>query len=348
MKIVLHILNTKTYSGAENVAITIIKELEKDKRYKAYYVSPRGDIERKLIAEGIKYIPVDKLCTKELKRVVKEYKPDVIHAHDFRASIFSSIAVQGDTKIISHIHCNPSWIKKVNFYSILYAICSIRYKKILTVSKAILDEYVFGGAIAHKSQVIGNIIDIEEIKIKSQEQYGIPNFYDICFCGRLSKEKDPIRFIRIICEIKKQIPNIIAVIIGDGELMEQCLELIKKEELDKNIKMMGFLDNPFCIMKNCKLLCMTSKWEGYGLVAAESLALGKPVIATNVGGIPSIVDESCGKTCNNDESMIDEITRLLMDNNYYKFKSTNAKNKINKINNRAEYMQRLKDIYEKK
>ena len=60
------------------------------------------------------------------------------------------------------------------------------------------------------------------------------------------------------------------------------------------------------------------------------------------------MDESCGKTCNNDESMIDEITRLLMDNNYYKFKSTNAKNKINKINNRAEYMQRLKDIYEKK
>ena len=342
---VLHILNTSSYSGAENVAITIIKELEKDKNYEVYYVSPRGKIEKKLKEEGTKYIPINKLCVKELKRVIKEYKPDVIHAHDFRASIISSIATSRNIKIISHVHCNPDWIKKINAYSIAYAMCSIRYKSILLVSKAIKEEYIFSNIIKDKCQVMGNFIDVENIKEKSRK---IENnkLYDICFCGRLSEEKNPIKFINLIKNIKKQEKNVTAAIIGDGKLKKQCVNLIKTENLEKNITLYGFLENPYCIINNCKVLCMTSKWEGYGLVAVEALALEKPVVATNVGGIPTIIDDSCGKICDDNKSMEDEIIKLLTDEDYYKKKSQKAREKLNKINNPIQYVKKLKKVYE--
>ena len=91
---------------------------------------------------------------------------------------------------------------------------------------------------------------------------------------------------------------------------------------------------------------MTSKWEGYGLVAVEALALEKPVVATNVGGIPTIIDDSCGKICDDNKSMEDEIIKLLTDEDYYKKKSQKAREKLNKINNPIQYVKKLKKVYE--
>lgn len=343
---VLHILNTSSYSGAENVAITIIKELEKDKNYEAYYVSPRGNIEKKLKEEGIKYIPINKLCVKELKSVIKEYKPDVIHAHDFRASIISSIATSRKIKVISHIHNNPTWIKHVNIYSLAFLMCSKKFETILLVSDSIKKEYIFSNMIKDKYLVIGNLVNIDNVIKKSREIIEDCK-YDICFCGRLTEQKQPLKFIDLIKKIKEILPNINAIMIGDGNLKEKCEKIIKNDDLEKNIKLVGFLDNPYYIMKDCKVLCMTSAWEGYGLVAVEALVLKKPVVATNVGGIPTIIDDSCGKICDDNKSMENEIIKLLTDEDYYKTKSKKTSEKLNKINNPIQYVEKLKKVYEK-
>ena len=85
---VIHVLNSNRYSGAENVAITIIKELNNE--MDCLYACPRGPIEEILKKENIKYIPIKKLSIREINKVIKEYNPDIIHAHDFRASIICS------------------------------------------------------------------------------------------------------------------------------------------------------------------------------------------------------------------------------------------------------------------
>lgn len=342
---ILHILNSSSFSGAENVAITIIKQLEKDSNYECYYVSPRGQIEEKLKKEEVKYIPIEKLCRKELKKIIKEYKPDIIHAHDFRASIISALTVPNGIKIISHIHNNPVWIKKINIYSFLYLICSIRFDKILLVSKAIQDEYIFRKCIQKKCIIIGNIINTKDVIEKAvKEKKDVQ--YDICFNGRLTEQKAPLKFINLIKKIKKEVPNIKAIMIGNGNLKKECEKTIEENNLEENITLIGFLENPYPIMNKSKILCMTSKWEGYGLVAVEALTLSKPVVATNVGGIPGIVDENCGKVCNNDEEMIEEMKKLLKDKKYYENKSKNTKTKLEKINDLPQYIIKLKKIYE--
>lgn len=340
---ILHILNTSSYSGAENVAITIIKELEKDKNYKAYYVCPRGNIEKKLVEEGIKYIPIKRLCKKELKRVIKEYRPDVIHAHDFRASVICSRLKS--QVIISHIHKNDPKMKSINMYSIIYLLSTFRYKRILVVSEIIKNEFIFKKILKEKMIVVSNPININEIKRKAEE--GCFNEKsDLIYVGRLSKEKNPIEYIEIVKKIKELIPNIRCFMIGDGEQKDLCIKKIKQYNLENTIKMYGFVENPYVILKNAKIACTTSKWEGFGLAVIEALALGVPVVVENVGNLSEIVNDQCGYVVNGEEEFVKKVLELIKCKNLRTEKSKNARIRANQLQNIDEYMKLIKNVYE--
>ena len=160
----------------------------------------------------------------------------------------------------------------------------------------------------------------------------------------METQKDPLRFIEIISKIINDYKINVAMI-GDGTLREQCEQKIKEKNLSEFIKMYGFIENPYPIMANSKILCMTSKYEGFGLVAVEALTLGLPVVATNVGGLPKIVDSKCGMLCEDDKSFQEELYRLLNDVNYYNKKSENAIKKSKKLENISAYIDNLFNIY---
>ena len=337
---ILHILNTGKYSGAENVAITIINKMKKDNDI--VYVSLDGPIREYLEENRIKYEVIKKITISEIRRVIKKYQPDIIHAHDFTASLVCSM-VCGKVKLISHIHNNNIWMKKINIYSILYLLSSIKYKKILLVSESIINEYIFSRLIRKKVEIIGNPIDIQKIINKAEEKIESKK-YDIIFLGRFAIPKNPIKFIETINKIEDK-KNIHAIMIGDGPLKEECKNKIEQLKLNNIIEIRDFMQNPYVVLKNSKILCMTSDWEGYGLVAVEALALGKPVVATNVGGIPNIVNNDCGLVAINTDEMITEISKLLKDKKYYEQKSINALNRAKEINNIDLYIKKLKSIY---
>lgn len=337
---IIHILNSNSYSGAENVAMTIINKMKAE--HDIIYVSPEGNIRQYLEKNNIRYEPIKKVSIKEIRRVIKKYKPDIIHAHDFTASIIASICGK-KVKTISHLHSNPTWIKSINLKTILYLISTIKYNKILLVSKSILNEYIFKKYIQKKSLIIGNPIDINKI-IEQANSKEIDEYYDLAFIGRLTELKNPEKFIEIVNILKRKL-NIKAVMIGTGPMKEKCLDLIKKYNLTDVIILKGFMKNPYNILKNCKILCITSSYEGYGLVAIEALALGKPVVASKVGGLPDIIDEKSGKLSNDITEMVTEIEKLLIDTNYYKNKSKYAIIKAAEINNIDNYIKNLNEIY---
>lgn len=337
---IMHVLNTNSYSGAENVAITIINEMKNENEI--IYVSLDGPIKEYLKENNINFEPVKKMNIKEIRRIIRKFEPDIIHAHDFTTSVICAFACK-NKKIVSHIHNNPLWIKGINIYSIVYLLASLKFKKILLVSNSIIREYIFKKFIVNKSEVIGNPIDIEKI-VRLSNLAKDDKKYDIVFLGRFSEQKNPKKFIELISELKKSI-QIKAVMIGSGLLKKQCEDLIKQYNLSDTIELKEFMKNPYGILKNSKILCMTSDWEGYGLVAIEAMALGKPVVATEVGGIPDIVVPECGITTNDMEKMKKEIKLLLEDDDYYHKKSLKAIERGKEINNIHTYIQNLEHIY---
>lgn len=337
---VMHILNTGKYSGAENVAITIINSTNDE--CNSTYVSLNGPIKEYLEESKIHYYPVKKVSVKNIKKAITEIRPDIIHAHDFTVGVITALTGT-KTPIINHIHNNSPWIKRLGLKSIVYAVSCLKYKKILTVSDSVMDEFIFGDIFKSKSCVVGNPIDLKKISSMA----GSCDFkkYDIAFLGRISPPKNPMLFIKIIYCIKKRIPEVKVIMIGDGELKDELVSKIDTYGLNDNIDMVGFQKNPYVYLNQAKLLLMPSSWEGYGLAAVEALALGLPVVCSNVGGLPSIVNDNCGYVCSTEKEYISNIENILSDNKLLENKSRSAITRANEIGDIQKYSKRLLKLY---
>lgn len=344
IKTIVHVLNTGTFSGAENVVITLIRNMMRlhPQEYKFIYVSLKGDIEKRLRKEKISYYPVDRLSIGTMRGMIKQCRPDIIHAHDFTASMLCA-AVSFQVRVISHLHCNPPWMRTKNLKSVLYFLTTLRYRSIVTVSEAVGDEYIFGSKIKNKILIEENPVDRNDILKRADDCLG--ESYDIVFLGRLSPPKNPLRFLRIQKEIVRRKSNIKSVMIGDGELKKKCNELIERENLKENVKLNGFMENPYPTLKNAKLLCVTSDWEGFGLMAAEALVLGVPVVSTYIGGLKKVVNDSCGKFCSTDGEFTSEIIKLLENTDYREKLSAGARERGIELDNMDTYTSDMTQLY---
>lgn len=339
---VLHIVNSNKYSGLEKVACDIISN--QNYEYNGIYVTQNGPIIDILKEKKINYEIIKKVNRNEIKRVIKKYVPDIIHAHDFTASVISASCKNNNIKLIEHLHNNCPWLKRPGLKSIAFLYAGLKADKILTVSNSIEKEFVFSKCVSKKIICIGNPINTQEIleKIKGIKA---EKKYDICCVARITEQKNPFKFIEIVKSLAKMEPKIKAVWVGDGELKDKMLKKISEEGLGENIKLVGFQNNPYIYMAQSKIFILTSDWEGYGLVAVEALTLGLPCVVSNVGGLPNIVDNFCGKLCINNNEFIEEAQKLLEEKTYYQVKSKYAQNKAKKLNNINEYINNINSLY---
>lgn len=342
-KKIMFIMPNKGYSGAEKVVIQIIENLKN--RYEFIYVSESGEINQYLQDRNIRHIKTkNRLDKNEIEEIVKKEKPNILHVTDYRASTIVSF-INTKIPIISHLHNNPPWLKNLNKNSIAYLLASRKFKKILTVSNSIEREYIFSKFISHKIENISNPISRKEI-LKNISDVNIDKVYDICFVARLCEQKDPIRFINIIEKIRDIIPDISVIMIGEGSWKEKVKKYIIEKKLSDTINLLGFKKDVYEYMNKSKIFCLTSKWEGFGLVAFEALTLGLPTYVTPVGGLVDIVDNDCGYLCNTDEEFISEMISVLKDQKKYQIKSNKAIEKSKKLDNLDKYMEKIDKIYQ--
>lgn len=284
---VLHLLASNRYSGAENVVCQIIKMFEGE--IEMVYCSPNGDIAKSLKEKQITFFPLNEMSGQEIKKVVDAYKPDIIHAHDIKASVLAS-KFKDRCKIISHVHGNDKKkMSKLTLKSVLYGLSLKKYSKIFWVSNSCYNDYILKKFAKKNSEILHNIINIEALK-KQAEQDKNNYKFDVCYLGRLSEVKNPLRALEIIRETKKLCPNIKCAIVGDGALKEQCEIFICENNLQDNIKMFGFLDNPYKILESSRLLLMSSINEGTPMALIEAFSLGIPVVSTKVDGALELVE----------------------------------------------------------
>lgn len=255
-----------------------------------------------------------------------------------------SVLVAGRIPIVAHIHQNPSWLKKISINSIIFTLSTFRVKKIIVVSPTILQDTKMISAYKHKINIIENIVDTNYVnKMSLVAEPNIMNF-DAVFIGRLVDVKDPLRFIKIISQVVKKHQNVKAGIIGDGVLRSACERYIKELGLDNTVFLHGHVDNPFPILKNSKLLVMTSKTEGLPMTAIEALTLGKPIIVPDISSMSRLVDGKNGVVCENDDQFI-AIDKILGDPNSYTQMSQDALIKAHNLFDMNKFRNEISNIY---
>lgn len=342
---ILHILSSNQFSGAENVVCQIINFF-RNSEIEMVYASPDGIISEALKLRGITFFPMHTFSVREIKRVIREVSPDILHAHDMRASLFTVIGA-GGTPVIAHIHNNGYDARKLTLKSLGFLLSSFRLKHIFWVSGSAYRDYYFGKYVKDKSSVLLNIVDIEDIK-KRAEIGIVKEIYDIIFLGRLSYPKNPLRFVNIMDLLKRKLPDVKVAIIGDGEQAQETKDLIHKLKLDKNITLLGFKKNPMCYLKMAKALVMTSFWEGTPMCALEALSLGVPVLSTPVDGLKEIIVNNInGMLSNDNQELADTLYEILTNPEYSARLSSNASYEAKRINNSQPYIEALNNAYKK-
>lgn len=319
-KVIIHFLVSDKFSGAENIASMIVDNLRDS--FDIYYCSPNNGVKQTLINRGFKgkFIEIEKADLKSCRKIIKDYKPDILHAHDFKATFLCALLKPENTKLISHVHIDKPQQKRLTLESILYFFTSYKVDKIIFVSSKILPNMFFNKAYKKKSMVIENVIDTKKI-IELSQTYTVEKKYDLIFLGRLTEAKNPLEFINIVKEVSKIKSDIRAIMIGDGGLKQDCISLISKLNLDDNIQMLNFMDNPYPYLKASKTLIMPSKWEGFGLVAVEADIIGCKVLISD----KLCLDESVIKNmivCEN----INEFVYQILDNSELQNNSLNKGN----------------------
>ena len=341
---VMHVLNSRIYSGAEKVVCQIIKSFRED-GVEMVYCSPDSEIVRKMLAEqDVTFLPMESMSVKNLRRVIDEQKPDLIHAHDMRASFFSALCC-GSIPLVSHIHNNAYDARGLSPKTVAYLLAGFRAKHILWVSNSSYEGYAFHKLFAKKSSVLYNIIDTEQIFEKKAQDENTYD-YDMIYVGRLTFQKDPQRLMRLCARLKESKPDLKVAIVGTGELEAEVKELCKELDIQDNVNFLGFRSNPIKMVHDSKAMILTSRWEGTPMCALEAMALGTPVVSTPSDGMKDLIDDGVnGYLTDDDAVMAEKLLKIMNEPDHRMLLSENTRKKFAQINDAPKYKEAISACY---
>ena len=144
---------------------------------------------------------------------------------------------------------------------------------------------------------LSNFIDDAEILVKSNEEFdeGIygagPNYITV---GRLSPEKNQARIIRSFASVCRDFPEAKLIIVGDGPLKLDLMNLATDLGIEGNVEFTGLLNNPYPYVKAADCFVFASEYEGQGLVILEALILRVPVISTRFNVVDAVLKPGDG------------------------------------------------------
>lgn len=310
MKKIVHLLTSNKYGGAESIAMDTINNLKSD--YSFTYVSPNGPIKDELKEKHIEHAAFELKNVLTLIKQMRVQQPDIIHAHDFKASLLATFLFRR-VPVISHIHQAPEWQTKTGLKSILYWLVARKAKRVIYVSDWAKESFVFSSKLTN-SVVIENAINIATVKERGN--VAIQQRFDIVFVGRLERVKNPQKFLRIMTSLLDLIPTLTIGIVGEGSLHEELAEMIRRIPNGQQITLLGFQTNPYKYTKAATVLMSTSDSEAFGLTVVEAAVLGTIPVATNINGINAIVHSVGGVLFSSEQEAVAIIHRILSDSAY--------------------------------
>jgi glycosyltransferase involved in cell wall biosynthesis len=246
------------------------------------------------IAKPIKIINYIKLCNVIFNFNKKRYKFYYVNGNIVILSfIFSLVNLVSSTKIklIIWEHCLPykHWDVPNYFKKILI---EYYYKLLIKFSfKIIVPSAVIKNELYSENKPIR--IFINPLIINTNPDYDVildivKENINLIYVGAFSVEKDPFLFLNIVSLANKINPNVRGFLIGEGILKDELQKTISNLNLESHVTIVNWRENIHSIINRCDVVIVTSKFETYCNVIAESLALGCVVFSTDWDGVRNI------------------------------------------------------------
>lgn len=248
--------------------------------------------------------------------VVRADAIDVIHAHLPNAHLLAGMLSKlTETPALATIHGRYLNIRD-------FEIHKVTQTHIGVIAKSAYFQALGLGVAASKLHFIANGVDTEVFRPTGKSDYlhsiaGIaPDTPLVGFVGRLSGEKAPDVFVKIAGMVHKKLKNCHFILVGEGPMHEKLKEDIDNLGLNKHVHLVGLQRDMPRIYASLDLVVSTSYSEAMPLAIIEAMAMGVPVIATNVGGVIEIIEPGYTgflNTLNDLDSIAENIITLMSD-----------------------------------
>ncbi|MDB5111063.1 MAG: glycosyl transferase [Mucilaginibacter sp.] len=301
---ILYLITGLRLGGAENQLLTLAHSMQLfGNKVLVVSMESGGVLANKLKEKNINVIELDidgyrTLWSgyRKFKTVVKQFSPDIIHSHMIHANLFSRIfrLFNNGFKLI----CTAHNIREGNEMMMRgYWLTSAIPNWSTNVSKEAFEFFVKKKYFnAKKSSFIPNAIDTvffnpDNFKVNLvRKQFNIPEEAYVFFsAGRLHEQKNYQMLLDAFEIVQRSIKQAVLIIAGEGLLYDKLKERsITLGIQDKTIFLGGRNDIP-ALMSMCDCFVLSSKFEGFGLVVGEAMAMQKPVVATDCGGVKEVM-----------------------------------------------------------
>jgi glycosyltransferase involved in cell wall biosynthesis len=231
------------------------------------------------------------------RRVISEFKPDVIMSFFAYPYGFGSVMLARKFKLPVLVSCRGSdinWIAKSFLRGKMIAWALKSCSKVISVSEALKREIVKLGVPEDHIAVVSNGIEADKFRRMDKEEargrLGLPRDRKLAVCvSRLSFEKGIDTLIESFSHLREDAVDL--AVVGDGDKERELKELTASLGLGERVSFVGAKPHdevPVWISAS-DLLVLSSRTEGHPNVVLESLACGRPVVGTRVGGVPEII-----------------------------------------------------------
>lgn len=301
-----------TVSLAEGGAETVVKNLALALRSEGHTISVVSMLEptaftQELVAAGIPVVSLSMHRSGVNLRGValffsylRSFRPDLIHAHMFHASILARLArIFLRTRVVCTVHSEIecSHLKKSGrIREWIYLLTDRASNCTTAVSHRVRDRYRTKRLVRDSIMpVIENGVDPDRFRpdpdkrTQTRANLGWSNLFIWLAVGRLEDPKDYLRMVRAFRPIYERWPSARLVIAGEGRLRGQIETAIEETNLQDAVTLLGSRQDVPDLMNAADAFVLCSEWEGCQLVLLEAGAAALPAVATSVGAAPQIV-----------------------------------------------------------
>lgn len=258
----------------------------------------------------------DLKALREIRKIIRDYKPDIVHTHASKSGAIGRIAawLEGVPVILHtyHGHVFHSYFGKAKtrfFISIERLLAKIS-SGIIAISKRQFEEIAHHFKIAPESkfQVIPLGFDFTRFSDQLGEkrnafrgEFGLTeNDLALCIAGRVTAIKNHKMFLDALVPVfSRHSRGVYAFVVGDGELKEELIQYCAEKGLlvtgsatgKSAVIFTSWRSDMENVFNGIDISCLTSLNEGTPVAAIESMYCGKPVVSTNVGGVSDVIED---------------------------------------------------------
>ncbi|MDO9694265.1 MAG: glycosyltransferase family 4 protein [Candidatus Latescibacteria bacterium] len=304
----LRILQFKTSAsrgGAETMLLGLTSGLVDRGHEVMTVLGEKGWLEGQLAARGLPYSQLPLATWRGLVALprmiglIRTWRPDVVLSHGARVNAFATIAA-GIAGVPSAgvEHSIDAWRTTSSFYNLIDKAVARRNAGRIAVSVAVRSMLIEKGILdGERVIVVHNGVEFPDgatalSRSDLRKQFSFPeDSLVVVTAARLAPPKGLSVLLESLATLSCRHPALRCLILGDGELRSQLEATAHDLGIEKTIVFAGAVDDVMAMLPACDLFVLPSLWEGLPVALVEAMGMGLPVVATEVGGTPELVND---------------------------------------------------------